>query len=110
MGDKEEEEAEMKWPKPSKVIISHDTELSLIRNILMLPNILLDVEKDLYPNKICNYLFETSQKFNQFYENCAVNKAETKELKNSRLATCTVTAATIRLLLNILRVDVVDKM
>merc|ERR1711862_884323 len=109
MGDKEEEEAEMKWPKPSSVIISHETELSLIRNILMLPNVLLDVEKDLYPNKICDYLFETSQKFNQFYENCAVNNAETLELKNSRLTICTATATT-RLLLSMLGINVVDKM
>jgi len=87
----------MSWPEPSPIIMSHESELSLIRNLVRLPDILADVEKDLYPNKICDYLFETSQKFNQFYENCVVNKAETKELKNSRLATCTVTAATIRL-------------
>lgn len=100
----------MSWPEPSPIIISHESELSLIRNLVRLPDILADVEKDLYPNKICDYLFETSQKFNQFYENCAVNKAETEELKNSRLTICTVTAATIRLLLNILGIDVVDKM
>jgi len=100
----------MSWPNPSPIIISHESELSLLRNLVRLPDILADVEKDLFPNKICDYLFETSQKFNQFYENCSVNNAETVELKNSRLTICTVTAATIRLLLSILGIDVVDRM
>lgn len=89
----------MTWPKPAKVVISHESELSLVRNLVRLPDVLNDVETELYPNRICDYLFETSQKFNQFYENCAVNKAETEELKNSRLTICTVTAATLRLML-----------
>jgi len=78
--------------------------------LIKLPDILSEVERDLYPNKLCDYLFETSQKFNQFYENCSVKNAETPELKASRLTLCTVTAGTIRLLMQLLGINVVEKL
>lgn len=99
------------WPDPaSMILIEHDSERQLMRNLVKLPDILGEVESDLYPNRLCDYLFETSQKFNQFYENCSVNNAETPELKASRLSLCTVSAATIRLLMNLLGIPVVEKL
>ena len=54
------------WPEPaSEILITHDSEKQLIRNLVKLPDILSEVEVDLYPNRLCDYLFETSQKFNQ---------------------------------------------
>merc|ERR1740139_343041 len=98
------------WPPPSQILITHDSELNLIRNLVKLPDLLAEVERGLYPNKICDYLFETSQKFNKFYESCSVNKAETPELKASRLTLCTVTASTIELLMGILGIPVVERL
>lgn len=101
----------MLWPDAAdEILLTHDAELQLIRNLVRLPDILIEVENELYPNRMCDYLFETSQKFNQFYENCSVNKAETPELKASRLTLCTVTAATIRLLMGLLGIEVVEKL
>ena len=53
------------WPESSEIIISHDAELELIRNLIRLPDILNEVERDLYTNRLCDFLFETSQKFNK---------------------------------------------
>ncbi len=39
-----------------------------------------------------------------------MNNAETPELKASRLSLCTVSAATIRLLMNLLGIQVVEKL
>mmetsp|Transcript_26975 Transcript_26975/g.57802 ORF Transcript_26975/g.57802 Transcript_26975/m.57802 type:complete len:471 (+) Transcript_26975:198-1610(+) len=105
------EDQKVEWPEAaSEILITHDSEKQLIRNLVKLPDILSEVESELYPNRLCDYLFETSQKFNQFYENCPVNNAETPELKASRLSLCTVSAATIRLLMNILGIPVVEKL
>jgi len=104
-------ETKVRWPAPaSEIDITHDAERQLLRNLVRLPDVLAEVENDLYPNKMCDYLFETSQKFNQFYENCSVNNAETPELKASRLTLCTVTAATIRLLMGLLGIPVVERL
>jgi arginyl-tRNA synthetase len=100
----------VRWPEASNVIISHDAELELVRNLVKLPDVISEVERDLYPNRICDFLFETSQKFNQFYENCSVNNAESPELKASRLSICTATAGTIRLLMSLLGIQVVEKL
>jgi arginyl-tRNA synthetase len=106
----EDTTANIEWPEASEIIISHDSELELIRNLVKLPDVIKEVERDLYPNRICDFLFETSQKFNQFYENCSVNQAETSELKASRLTICMATAATIRLLMTLLGIEVVEKL
>jgi len=108
--DASDENATMVWPEPANIIITDDSELDLIRNLVKLPDILSEVEKELYPNKLCDYLFETSQMFNKFYENCSVNNAETEEIKASRLSLCTVSAGTIRLLMGLLGINVVERL
>lgn len=100
----------LQWPAASSIVVSHETELDLMRNLVKLPDVIAEVERDLYPHKICDYLFETSQKFNQFYENCSVNQAESAELKASRLTLCVATAGTLRLLLNLLGIPVVERL
>lgn len=55
----------IEWPEASEIIITEDAEFELIRNLVRLSDVLNEVESDLYPNKICDYLFETSQKFNK---------------------------------------------
>jgi arginyl-tRNA synthetase len=106
----QENAEQIEWPEATDVIISDDAELELVRNLVRLPDILNEVERELYPNRLCDYLFETSQKFNKFYESCSVNNAETPELKASRLTLCTATAATIRLLMSILGIQVVERL
>ena len=80
------------------------------RHLLMLPETLKDVEETLYPHKLCDYLFELSQKFNQFYENCPVSQAETEDLKRSRASLCSVSASAIRLSLGILGIPTVERL
>lgn len=100
----------MEWPEAATIVITDDAELQLIRKLVKLPDILDEVETELYPNKLCDYLFETSQMFNKFYEACSVNNAETAEIKASRLSLCTVTAGTIRLLMGLLGIKVVERL
>ncbi|KAL3924570.1 MAG: hypothetical protein SGILL_000967 [Bacillariaceae sp.] len=100
----------IEWPQGSEILITDDSERELIRSLVRLPDILNEVERDLYPNRLCDYLFETSQKFNKFYESCSVNNAESPEIKASRLTLCTATAGTIRLVMSLLGIDVVEKM
>jgi arginyl-tRNA synthetase len=67
-GSGQEDAESIQWPETTEIIISDDAELELIRNLVRLPDMLSEVERDLYPNKICDYLFETSQKFNKVSE------------------------------------------
>jgi arginyl-tRNA synthetase len=100
----------IEWPEASEIVITDDSELELIRSLIRLPDVLNELERDLYPNRLCDFLFETSQKFNKFYESCSVNNAESPEIKASRLTLCTATAGTIRLVMSLLGIHVVERM
>jgi arginyl-tRNA synthetase len=67
------------------------------------------VAQDLLPNRLCQYLFELSQKFNQFYDQCPVLKAE-EPLRTSRLVLCDLTAQTLKLGLSLLGISVLERM
>jgi arginyl-tRNA synthetase len=60
--------------------------------------------------QLCEYLFELSQRFNQFYEKCPVLKAESPELQRSRAALCSLTADTLKLSLGLLGIRTVEKL
>jgi len=65
---------------------------------------------DYRPNQLTSYLFELANHFSTFYEQCPVLKAEPTELRASRLLLCDLTARTIRKGLELLGIQVVDKM
>ena len=92
-----------------EILLESEFELTLGKHLLQLGEILLMVEQDLLPNRLCQYLYELSQKFNQFYENCDVLKAE-EPVRTSRLALCDLTARTIKFGLSLLGISVLERM
>lgn len=91
------------------ILLDSDFELTLAKHLLQLGEILTMVEQDLLPNRLCQYLYELSQKFNQFYENCGVLNAQ-EPVRTSRLALCDSTARTIKLGLSLLGIPVLERM
>ncbi len=65
---------------------------------------------DYRPNQLTAYLFDLANSFSTFYEKCSVLKAETPELRNSRLLLSDLTARTIRKGLELLGIGVEEKM
>jgi len=92
-----------------QLVLEAEEELVLAKHLLQLQVILEEVAQDLLPNRLCQYLFELSQKFNQFYEQCAVVKAEEPQ-RTSRLALCDLTAKTLKLGLSLLGISVLERM
>jgi len=91
-------------------LINEPTELNLARQLVYLPQVIIEVERDLLPSRLCEYIYELATRFNQFYESCPVMNAETAELKTSRLALCELTASTLRLSLELLGIDVLERL
>jgi arginyl-tRNA synthetase len=92
-----------------EIVLEQETELSLAKHILQFETNIKDVEKDLLPNRICLYLFELSQKFNQFYDQCPVLQADEPQ-RTSRLILADLTARTIKLGLFLLGIEVLERM
>ena len=93
----------------AKLILKEDTELTLAKHILQLDEIIAEVEQDLLPNRLCEYLYNLSEKFNKFYDKCPVLKSE-EPIKTSRLMLCYLTARTLKLGLDLLGIKVLERM
>ncbi|MDF0556697.1 arginine--tRNA ligase [Kamptonema sp. UHCC 0994] len=93
----------------AKVVLKDDAELVLAKHLLQFSDVVNAVEGDLLPNRICQYLFELSQKFHQFFEQCPVLKSE-EPLRTSRLVLCDLTARTLKLGLGLLGIGVLERM
>ena len=93
----------------TNLILQEEGELVLAKHLLQLNEVIDSVARDLLPNRLCQYLFELSQKFNVFYEQCQVLKAE-EPFRTSRLILCDVTARTLKLGLSLLGIDVLERM
>ena len=93
----------------TEIVLTEDAELALAKHILQLEEIIKEVETSLLPNRICLYLFELSQKFNQFYEQCDILTADEPQ-KTSRLILADLTARTIKLGLSLLGINVLERM
>ncbi|KAM3112567.1 arginine--tRNA ligase [Phormidesmis sp. 146-33] len=93
----------------ANILLKEEAELTLAKHLLQLEDIIDLVSQDLFPNRLCQYLFELSQKYNRFYELCPVLKAE-EPVRTSRLMLCDLTARTLKLGLFLLGIEVVDRM
>ncbi len=92
-----------------EILLKEETELALAKHLLQLAEVLDQVAEDLLPNRLCQYLFELSQKFNLFYDLCPVLSAA-QPVQTSRLALSDLTARTLKLGLSLLGIQVVDRM
>ncbi len=93
----------------TKIILEKDEELILAKHLLQFEEVIKDVEESLLPNRICQYLFELAQKFNQFYVNCPILNAE-EPTRTSRLILADITARTLKLGLSLLGIPVLERM
>ena len=93
-----------------QIMLTEETELTLAKHLLQLGETLQQVSQDLLPNRLCQYLFELSQKFNQFFEQCPVLQAEEPQQRTSRLILCDLTARTLKLGLSLLGIPVLERM
>ena len=102
--------AEKLRSKPPRIALNHSAERALGVALLRFPETLELTAGELKPNILTDYLFDLANRFSTFFEECPVLKAESNERKLSRLALCDLTARTLKFGLNLLGIDVVDRM
>jgi arginyl-tRNA synthetase len=91
-------------------LLATPPERALVVAILRFCEALDRVVADYRPNHLTAYLFELASRYSEFFENCPVLKAETDELRTSRLLLCDLTARTLQRGLNLLGIEVVERM
>jgi arginyl-tRNA synthetase len=85
-------------------------EQALAKHLLNFGLVLEAAADEYRPNFICTYLFELAGHFTSFYENCPVLKADSAEVRASRLLLCDLTARVLKQGLEVLGIEVVEQM
>lgn len=92
-----------------KIDSSHERQLAL--KILQFHAVLNQVAADCYPHSLCNYLYELASLYMSFYEHCPILKQGTeKNVANSRLQLSAFTAEILKTGLDLLGIEVMEKM
>lgn len=84
-------------------------ERALAKMLLRLPEVLGELERDLLPHVLCEYVKTLTSRFNQFYEQCPVVHASSAEVQKSRLALCQLSADTLQLCLALLGIPTLER-
>lgn len=92
------------------ILLGQPAERALGLELLRFAEALQFTVTDYRPNQLTTYLFDLANRFSTFFEECPVLKADTAELRDSRLLLCDLTARTIKQGLELLGIEVVERM
>jgi len=93
------------------IAIIEPQEKALALKLLQLEDVIDAVISECTPNLLCNYLYELASLYMSFYEACPILKdGINEEVKESRLALCQLIAETLKQGLDILGIEVMDRM
>ncbi|MEA1065282.1 arginine--tRNA ligase [Erwinia sp. HR93] len=94
----------------SPVHISDDREAALAARLLQFEETLQIVARDGTPHVMCAYLYDLAGLFSGFYEHCPILSAENDAVRQSRLKLAHLTAKTLKLGLDTLGIETVERM
>ena len=92
------------------VTITEDREAQLAARLLQFEETLNVVAREGTPHVMCSYLYDLAGLFSGFYEHCPILSAESEAVRNSRLKLALLTAKTLKLGLDTLGIETVERM
>lgn len=93
--------------KQKLINLIHPAEIDLGLHLRRFGEALELIERDLLPNRLCDYLYQLAEYFNAFFRDCRV---EGSEEEDSRLLLCELTAKVLEKGLFILGLKTLDRM
>jgi arginyl-tRNA synthetase len=92
------------------IVITEAAERDLALKLLGFGAAITDVVGTAEPHRLCGSVFDLASVFTTFFEQCPVLKADTEELRNSRLALCAATLRVLTAALGLLGVPIPERM
>ena len=89
--------------------LTEPAEMILAKRLCQFAEIVPTILNDFRPNILANYLFELANSFHAFYEACPVLKSD-EPTRSSRLALCELTARILQRGLDLLGIEVPERM
>lgn len=94
----------------AQVAIREDREAQLAARLLQFEETLSVVAREGTPHVMCAYLYDVAGLFSGFYEHCPILTAESDEIRLSRLKLALLTSKTLKLGLETLGIETVERM
>lgn len=88
----------------------NEFEKSLLSSLEEYPSVIQQAAEEYSPALLSNYLYELAKRFHKFYAEVKVITAETEKAKNFRLSLCSKVANVIRSGLDLLGIEVMERM
>jgi len=90
-------------------LLNSSEEIELIKKLADFPQIVEKTANELRPNTIANYSYELAKQFNEFYHIHNILK-EKEDVKKARLLLASCVRQTLKNSLNLLGIDILEKM
>ena len=91
-------------------LIGHPSELTLLRHMLQLPEVIEQAARELAPHHLAHYAQALAADFHAFYRDCQVVGAEGDGVEEARLALCVATKGVIARSLELLGIQAPERM
>ncbi len=91
-------------------LLFHPSELALIKQLIRLPEIIVDTAKDYQVHRLPQYALDLVRSFHKFYEDCRVIDETNKDLTQARLALCAATRIVLKNTLDLMGLSAPEKM
>lgn len=95
---------------PAGDVEPSDKESSLIQKISEYPNVVRQAGTDFSPALLANYTYDLVKEYNQYYQSTSILKEEDAALRNMRLLLSKVIARTVRSAMNLLGIEMPERM
>jgi len=92
---------------PQALRLEMPSERALALRLSRLPEMISQVEEELLPNRLIDYIYGLAGDFTTFYTECPVVGSE---MQNSRLLLCEVTRRVLHLCLGFLGIEPLEKL
>ena len=109
-GDRESLTTNLESLMESELSNLRSEEILLSRRLVEFPSILDDSVSTFSPHKLCKHLHSIASSFASFYENCGVLKEDDEAISRRRLALCEVTSRELKLGLEMMGINVPERM
>ena len=109
-GDRESLTTNFESLMESEISTLRSEEILLSRRLVEFPSILDDSVSTFSPHKLCKHLHSIASSFASFYENCGILKEDNEIISQRRLALCEVTSRELKLGLEMMGINVPERM
>ena len=109
-GDRESLTTNFEFLMESELSTLGSEEILLSRRLVEFPSILDDSVSTFSPHKLCKHLHSIASSFASFYENCGILKEDNEIISQRRLALCEVTSRELKLGLEMMGINVPERM